>query len=237
LLPLSPDFRFDIYHLLGVEVNGRNISLWIDDHTCSWKGTLAKAPAQIALSADQTTAVFAGFSLTVGWQDDFAAGASLESLEWVSDRPADWIIQQQQLTFNNPNDAGLLQKDPYMMAYELVVNARLVSGTCYGIAPAQTAGGEGPLLTIEQNGGSWAACWQGKETTQLFPLPNTFDPTVYQQFRLRKENGRLTIHWEQYEIATLPVTTEPTRIGLYGRRATAAFDLVRVTAVTEAAQL
>ncbi|MBK8129197.1 MAG: hypothetical protein IPK53_09860 [bacterium] len=127
----------------------------------------------------------------------------------------------------------------------MVVNARLISGACYGIAPAQTdpsagsgqTGGEGPLLTIVRNGSSWAARWQDNEITQLFPLPNVFDPTVYQQFRLRKENGRLTIHWEQYEIATLPVTTEPTRIGLYGRCATVAFDLVRVTAVTEAAQL
>lgn len=236
LLPLPPDFRFDVYHLLRVEVNGCNVSLWIDDHRCSWQGALIKAPAQIALLADQTTAVFAGFSLTIGWEDDFDAGISLENLEWVSDQPAAWAIQQKQLTFTNPNGASLLQKGPYLAAYEMVVNARLVSGACYGIAPTQTTRDEGPLLTIEQNGSGWAARWQVKETTQLFPLPKTFDPTVYQQFRLRKENGRLTIHWEQSEIATLPVTTEPTRIGLYGRCATATFDLVRVTAVTEARQ-
>jgi hypothetical protein len=125
----------------------------------------------------------------------------------------------------------------------LVVNVRLDSSyepSCYGIAPALTppsvplsggnegGAGTGPLFTIQATGAGWAAHWQDGQSKQIFPLPIHFDPMVYQQFRFRKENGRLSINWEQIAIATVPISPEPACIGLYGRGA-AAFDMVRVT--------
>jgi hypothetical protein len=197
-----------------------------------------RPPDQIALVADQMAAAFAGFALTVGWQDCFESGATLAELGWESNRPSDWTLQARQLIFANPEGDSLLHKGPSLAAYDLVVNARLNhsndqgrSGMSrYGIAPALSAGGAGPLLTLEPAGAGWAAVWQAGGAAQRFPLPASFDPTVYQQFRFRKEHGRLVIHWEQHEIGVTAVTTEPTRIGLYGCRA-AAFDMVRVTAI------
>lgn len=235
LLPLPPDFRFEAYQLLRLEVNGRHLSLAINDHTIDWQGHLAHIPTHIALFANQIPAAFASFALTIGWQDCFENEGAPTNLDWISERPGDWVIQQGQLAFTNLNGESLLQKGPYLLAYELVVNARLDSGSSYGITPVLSPGGQGPLLTIERVGDSWAARWQDDKTAHFFPLPSHFDPTCFQQFRFRKENGRLTIHWEQDEVAVVPITKKPTCIGLYGRCATAAFDMVRVTALAEAA--
>jgi GH43 family beta-xylosidase len=237
-LALPQDFRFDAYHLLRVEVNGLEVSLCVDDQTICWRGRVMRPPDQIALVADQMAAAFAGFALTVGWQDCFESGVTLAELGWESNSPSDWTLQARQLIFANPDGEDLLHKGPSLAAYDLVVNARLDRSSDqgrygvsrYGIAPALSAGGAGPLLTIEPAGAGWAAVWQAGGTAQRFPLPASFDPTVYQQFRFRKEHGRLVIHWEQHEIGVMPVTIEPTRIGLYGCRA-AAFDMVRVTAI------
>jgi len=230
---LPDNFNFHAYHLLRMEVDGSWACIYLDDHQIYRQEALDTPPTAVTLFADQAEAVFAGFALTLGWQHAFDQSDSPARLGWRSERAADWSVQQQQLTFANPDGDSLLQKGPYLPAYEMVVNARLVSGTGYGLAPAQTVSGAGPLLTVEKVSGTWVVCWQENDTMQLFPLPADFDPAVYQQFRLRKENGRLTLSWEQHEIATLPVTTEPTCVGLYGRRATAVFDMVRVTAVSE----
>lgn len=224
------------FHLLRVEVDGRRATLSVDDSAAHWEGELSEPPTHIALFASGAPAAFAGFALTVGWQDCFEADATPSELGWESDRPAGWAIDARQLIFANPGGEGVLHKGPPLAAYELVINARLAAGGagggCYGIMPA-LAGGAGPLFTVEQSGAGWAAHWRDGATTERFPLPATFDPTVYQQFRFRKSDGLLTIHWEQHEIAAVPVTAEATRVGLYGRRATAAFDMVRVTAILE----
>ncbi len=66
---------------------------------------------------------------------------------------------------------------------------------------------------------------------ESFPLPAEFDPSVHQQFRFRKQNGRLTIQHEAHTLGEVPVSDRPTRVGLYAHRAVVAFDMVRVTAI------
>ena len=230
-LPLPEEFNFNVYHLLRVVVNGRYISLYLDDRTLCWQGEVAKAPTTIALFAGESQVAFSGFSLTAGWQDCFETETTPADLDWEGDNLADWIIRRQQLCFANSTCESMLQKGPCLAAYELVVNVRLDSNHeqgCYGIAPALTSAGAGPLFTIQPAGAGWAAHWQDGQNEQIFPLPVHFDPLVYQQFRFRKENSRLSINWEQKAIATVPAPPEPTRIGVYGRGA-AAFDMVRVT--------
>ena len=91
------------------------------------------------------------------------------------------------------------------------------------------------MLTVERAAAGWIARWRDGEhhssRPQDFPLPAAFDPFEYQQFRFRKEAGWMRIQWEQHEIASLPVTTAATAVGLYADT-TAAFDMARVTAIS-----
>jgi hypothetical protein len=59
----------------------------------------------------------------------------------------------------------------------------------------------------------------------------SFDPFVMQQFRFRKQRGRLVIHWEAAPLGEMNITAGATGVGLYAHRASAAFDMVRVTKI------
>jgi hypothetical protein len=77
----------------------------------------------------------------------------------------------------------------------------------------------------------WAMRAEGSDGARDFPLPASFDPTVYQQFRFRKEHGRLNLKWESVDLGEIECPLEATQIGLYSHRAVAAFEMVRVTAI------
>jgi hypothetical protein len=122
-------------------------------------------------------------------------------------------------------------------SYEMVVNARLDKvtneGGCYGFYPALGDRESGPLFTVERDKEAWSLIAHAHAIPQAFPLPVGFDPHVYQQFRFRKERGRLTIQWEAQVLGEVETQDEPARVGLFSRDATAAFDMVRVTAIID----
>jgi GH43 family beta-xylosidase len=231
--PLPPDFRFDVFHLMRVEVDGRRVALRVDDGPTEFHD-LAGTPNRIALLAEGSPAAFAGFALSAGWQDEFDHPAGAPHVEWVSDHLSSWTIQARELTYQGQGES-LLWREPFLDAYDLVVNARLVdSRGVYGITPALAPGGHGPLLTIKRAAEGWAACANATghqaDGRLVYPLPATFDPFAYQQFRFRKEAGHLTIFWEQHAIAELSLAPQPTAVGLFAR-GKVTFDMVRVTAV------
>jgi GH43 family beta-xylosidase len=131
-----------------------------------------------------------------------------------------------------------VQNLPYeLAAYELVFNVRVPGADGrFALQPAFTPSAPGPLLTVEQDGLAWLLRWQEAATTQTFPLPTHFDPAVFQQFRFRKQHGRLTIHWETHFIAEGAVTKAETQVMLDDGRGTAEFDLLRVTALGDSEQ-
>jgi GH43 family beta-xylosidase len=236
-LPLPAAFDPTAYHLLRLELDGRRLSLALDEPLCRWQGRLAAEPAELALFAEATSAAFAGFSATIGWEDSFMdTAATPQDNGWHGQPEAGWRLDQQQLWFTAASGPGHLVKGPLLPAYELVVNARL-AGTatadcCYGFYPAwQTPAQPGPLLVIEQEETNWVLRWQEADTHHIFPLPAPFDPTTYHHFHLRKENGRLHLYWEGLPIAEGTVTTQPTTVALYAGHSSVAFDLVRVTAI------
>jgi hypothetical protein len=228
LWPLPADFRYDAFHLLRLEVDGRRVAARIDELPVVWRD-LSETPTGIALVADGRPAAFAGFALTTGWQDDFDQDDGAPGPEWVGDRDGGWAIRARQLVYDGAGE-GRLWRGACLTDYELVVNARLDDANgAYGIAPALSPDGVGPLLTVERGAGGWAARWPDPDGGQRdFPLPDSFDPTDYQQFRFRKAGDRLSVYIVEHEIVTLPVAATATCVGLYARGA-AAFDLVRVT--------
>jgi hypothetical protein len=235
---IPPEFKPTAYHLLRIEVAGLSVSIALDDVTVRWQGRLDNEASNIALLTDGMAAAFAGVSLTIGWEDQFMeSGGSLAERGWqVQDSGANWQLEDHQLWCTNREDSNaLITRGPTLQSYEFVINARLGSkmgsDACYGFCPALGATSQGPLISVEHSELGWVLIAQSGLITNRFDLPSTFDPHDYQQFRFCKQEGRLAIQWEAQVLGEIEAPAEATQVGLFARRALAAFDMVRVTAV------
>ena len=240
--PLPSDFNFTAYHLLRLEVDYEWVSVTLGETQVVWRGTLSETVAHIALCSEGTRGRFSGFSITTGWQDLFMEHASPTGRPTRGWRDGgrgseeQWRIADRRLSFQGDgNGESSVVRGPLLDSYELTANARLEerhdNSGCYGFLPALTAAGNGPLLTVTAYEKGWRLNWQYGDAASSFALPPNFDAHIYQQFRFRKEQGNLTVSWEGQDIAAGPIDPAPAEVGLFGRRAAVAFDLVRVTAI------
>ncbi|MDQ4077646.1 MAG: glycoside hydrolase family 43 protein, partial [Chloroflexota bacterium] len=222
---LPDDFKAESYHLLRFEINQQLASLVMEGAHLQWSGRIQEENAyRVALYTEEMAAAFAGFALTIGWQDEFTHAADPAELGWHWEGPADnWHIENGQLAHHSTQEPGRLIKGCLLDVYELVVNVRLESDVgddvAYGFYPALGEDGDGPLLAIERDQEGWAMQWHEQGTTRRFPLPREFDPFVYQQFRFRKEGGRLMLQWEEQVVGEGEVSPHPARVGLYAAEA------------------
>jgi GH43 family beta-xylosidase len=232
---LPQDFQSDAYHSLRVEANGPRISLALDDHLIRWEAEMFAEAKTLVLTTENASAAFAGFTLTLGWEDLFNQCVNDPvSLGWqVESGDSDWRIMEAQLICDNAGEtpARLIKGEP-LRQYEMVVNAKLgaevATDSVYGFLPAIDLHGLGPLVTIERDeSGYMLKCDDGQ--SRIFRLRDDFDPHIYQQFRFRKEQGRLLIQHEAQVLGAVELPDIGTRVGLYVYKAIAAFDMVRVT--------
>jgi hypothetical protein len=234
---LPQEFDMSAFHLLRVEVSGNRVSIALDGQP-RWQSRIAAPPNEIGLLTHKVSAAFAGLGLTYGWEDLFAEQTIYPTdIEWQPEESSgDWRIRDQELwNWNREDQQSVITKGPLFESYELVVNARLdkVQGAngCYGFYPMLDEHKGWPLFTVERDGEGWSLFAHLPEGRQAFRLPEGFDPHIYQQFRFRKLNGRLTVRFEAEVLGEIEAPDVPTRIGLFARGVTAAFDLVRVTAI------
>ena len=248
---LPEDFDFGADHLLRVTLNAGKVYVTLDDVLLRWMGEVGPVNAA-ALFTQQMAASFAGFELSLGWQDDFAdEAATPAALGWQpQNQNGDWAVAGQALAQRDAAaDGALLAKGWPLEQYELVVNARLDRiGTAsagpagYGFYPVYAGPDDrGPLFTVEQRESGWRLVWRpgpapeamSPEQTRLsgghqFPLPAGFDPYEYQQFRFRLQGGQLSVQWAGQPLGGIQAPGRPGRVGLYTHRAAAAFEMVRV---------
>ncbi len=237
-IELPPDFDYQAYHLLRLEWDGFSLKATLDEIVVRWQGTLKLPYLQLSLFTQNGAAAFAGFGLTVGWQDLFEDSISdLASCGWsaIQDE-SDWQIGAKQLQSRGQPTQAVITKGPLLENYWLVVNARLqettASGGCYGVYPAYIAENErGPLFTVEQQVSEWVVVARAVDTSHTFTLPKDFNPSRYQQFRFRKYNNQLTVQWEAQELGQISVPPGPSCIGLYAHHAVVGFEMVRVTEI------
>jgi hypothetical protein len=216
-----------------------------------WQGTLNIAPGEVALITEGARAAFKGFELTSGWEELFMQpGQSLAERGWQHPFEG-WRLEDNLLRFDDGEGRDrVIAREPSLESYELVVNARLESESSrgsggYGFRPAYGAKDFDPLFTVERLGGSAGDEWalvarnfindsrENDSIVESWRLPASFDPFVMQQFRFRKQHGRLTIRWEATPLGDIAITTQATAIGLYAHRASVAFDMVRVTKISK----
>jgi GH43 family beta-xylosidase len=245
---LPADFAPRALHLLRVVVDNSLATISLDERVVRWQGNLNAAPDSVALFAEAgAQAAFRGFELTHGWEELFAqTERTLAARGWQQNLEG-WRLQDDLLRFDDTEGRnGSITREPRLESYELVVNVRLeregLRGEgCYGFYPAYggAAAEHDPLVTVERDGGadgSWTLLIRSRTNAspvESWPLPASFDPFEMQQFRFRKQNGRLSIHWEAAPLCEIDTTTEATAIGLYAHRAAVAYDMVRVTALKQ----
>ncbi len=236
---LPPAFDYNAFHLLRVEVNASWVRVSLDGNVLQWEGQLGAQATSLSLTTKNAAAEFSGFALTGGWQDSFTENDQPHTvLGWQTTADDDrWRISGRHLWFIGPHgEASILTKGPLPADYELVINVKQVNepgaGEHYGFYPALSASEHSPLLTVERLATGWALRSTAKPETDIFPLDVGFNPLLTQQFRFRKEQDRLTIYHEARYLGEVAVPYEAQLVGLYGFRMIAAFDMVRVTAIT-----
>lgn len=232
-IALPAGFDFAAYHLLRVEVNGGRVTIALDERELYAGAWPAGTPATPELYTRSCLAAFAGFTLTIGWEDRFdIPGTNLASLGWRVAGGDGWAVRDQELWYTGAAPHAALAKGPLLPAYELVLNARIgaqhAPGGGYGCYPAARPGDLGPLLALVSTATGWALT-AGR---RLLALPG-FDAASPQQLRLRKQGGRLEIWWEAQRLGAIAVPAVPSQVGLYARQADVAFDMVRVVALPE----
>jgi GH43 family beta-xylosidase len=233
---LPQPLRRDAYHLLRLDLNGAHARLTLNEGMHVWHGTLLADPEHLALEAHNLAADWAGFSLTMGWQDAFTNDqAAPAELGWrVVQGQADLALGGQELRCRcRADQSAVLVKGPAYASYEAVVNLRLLdpptAGSGYGFC--LWADAEPPIiLMLIKTSAGWALL-PAAGTPGLI-LPEPFDPTQTQQFRLRIEAGLLTISCETTLLGQLPLAIPASRLGLVVPAAGLALDLVRVTALS-----
>jgi hypothetical protein len=86
----------------------------------------------------------------------------------------------------------------------------------------------GPLLAVERGAEHWEAVWRGDGSQVRAPLPDSFDPSAYQQWRLTRRGGRVAVAWEEHDVGVFDVLPGPAALGL-AASGPAAFEMVRAT--------
>ncbi|HEV2798936.1 MAG TPA: glycoside hydrolase family 43 protein [Pyrinomonadaceae bacterium] len=241
--PLPADFDTHAAHLLRAEVDGRFATIFLDETVVRWQGTLNVAPDAVALVTEGAPAGFKGFELTTGWEELFMQPERTLAERGWQGAGEGWRLADNLLRFNDPEGRNAsINRGPLLEAYELVVNVRLererLHGTgCYGFYPAYGAGEHVTRITVERDGAErWSLVARNAGDASPvagWPLPESFDPFEMQQFRFRKQKGQLSIQWESLPLGEIPTTKEATGVGLYAHRAPVAFDMVRVTKISE----
>ncbi|MCU0495394.1 MAG: glycoside hydrolase family 43 protein, partial [Chloroflexaceae bacterium] len=232
LRPLPPDFDFSAYHLLWLDCNGQRLLVSLDERTAQLQLLLpTTAERQLVLCTSGTAAAFAGFALTLGWEDLFDEDGPAEAWGWQGGG-AGWHVAAGELQGESPHGEALLTRGPAVEDYELVVSARLAGdGGSYGIAPALQPDGSGPRLRLAPHAGGWALHGRSGSDEGVFPLPPAFNPQLHQHFRFHKHGTQLTLAWENQMLGQFTVSAGPAYVGLLVANGAAAFDMVRVAVV------
>ncbi len=222
---LPEDFNFEVYHLLWLEVCESQVKLALDE-VKQLSFNLPEPPTELMLHTENGPAAFAGFNLTIGWENLFDEDV-------VSEK---WQIKEHQLWCQAKDKPQFITKGPRLETYELVVNAKLTSLSTpeggYGFYPAYLSEQQpGPLIKLKQIQNGWVLRCETNSDSQDFSLPGQFNPWVYQQFRFRKIGANLFLRWENHHLGQLTLLEQPAQIALYLQQGSASFDMVRVTAL------
>lgn len=238
-LKLPAQFSRQATHLFRLEINDRQIRLQINQGILHWQNRLPEAAQTVSLYTQNSTASFAGFALTVGWQDLFTQqSGNLADTGWRAET-GEWAVVNEALWQKNPQAfEARIVKSVQLISYELVVNARLAveASPDSGYGFSLLGNGQTDVLTlmIRRGVNDWLLTAGQTGSRQTFSLPSDFDPAEFHQFRFRKAGSKLSLWLLTQFIGEVECESETVQIGLISQFAEVAFDMVRVTALNSA---
>jgi GH43 family beta-xylosidase len=234
--PLPGGFDPTSDHLLRLDVDGSRVTVMLDNLASRWRLKLPFEPFDVVLFTDGLAATFVAPEITLGWEELFyGPETSATELDWEGDE--DWPVRDGLLLSPaKPRESAMIARMAPTETYELVVNVRLMDaevGGGYGISPALSADQNGPVLALERTEAGWKLVAgdgdSGVESS--WTLPEGFDATQWQQWRLRVTHMGVSVALEGQELRQLPLPQPGTHVGIAASHAHAAFDMVRVTAL------
>jgi len=161
---------------------------------------------------------------------------AIHDLDWITETDeSPWLVIDQCLSCQpQSGHEAVLTKGPLLDSYEMVVSAKLDGDSAtgyYGFFPAVGESGLGRAVRIRLRASRWELECGEPGNAAVFCLAEDFDPWGYQQFRMRKERGVLTIQHEAVTIGEIVAPECKTRVGLCVGGVPASFDSARVTAI------
>jgi hypothetical protein len=95
---LPDEFDFNSFHLLRIELNAGVVRFSVDGGTLRWNGLTEPQSCYLALLTHDTSAMFAGFAITVGWEDLFTEQRlNLAELGWNTIDTGRWFLREGEL--------------------------------------------------------------------------------------------------------------------------------------------
>jgi hypothetical protein len=233
IFELSDNFISQAFHLLRLEVDEFYLKLSLDENIIRFEKLLEKSSTQIAFVAEKMRAAFSGFALTEGFEDLFEQQDSeIETRGWknITDEGI-CRIENQQLIFSNKSETdAIIIKGAVYAEYEFIANVRLIEtfGEKFDFG----------FLLLNQNS-KIVSRFTIKENKQNFyliddkyseyPLPKSFAPENYHQFRFLRLGAKLIFELEENILGEISMPEGETKIGLFSKNSTIAFEMVRLT--------
>ena len=237
IFDLPKDFDSTAFHLWRVEVDNFLVKIQLDEANFKFEKLLKTAPQKFALATRQMSAAFAGFALTVGFEDLFDwQNADFNARAWQieENKINSWKIANNLLQCNSVEGETEIFKNLSVAEFELVVNACLPqpqsANGCYGFVLRENSDSK-ILLTIEPDNEKRFLRVSNKDEAKRFALPADFASNEFQQFRLRLKNGILRFQSGTNILGEIEVETKERQIGLFVKEAEAVFDMLRLTAL------
>jgi hypothetical protein len=187
----------------------------------------------VALRTNGRAAAFAGFALTIGYEDLFDEPVAPEAFGWHV-RSGQWSLDSGELRGEPGEGDALIVKMHALDEYELVVATRAVQAGAprlYAVYPAVRGEDVGPALLVERGERGWDAVWREAGEERRHRLPATFDPMQHQQWRFRRQGGQIEVAWESHLIGRFSAERGAAAAGLAACDGPALFEMVRATAL------
>lgn len=201
---------------------------------------------RLSLFTESCAAAFRGFALTRGFSEEFDDPSSSVARGWDfggASRAGESFAQKFEgaLLRLLPGEGVNRSRLPDVDSFELVLNLKLdeaanndaVDGDAreYVLSPGVSLASGVPLsFALRRDGGAWSLSLNDEEGGRSCALPAGFTPREFQQFRFRREDGRLSVQVGGAFICEVAAAAAGA-ISLAAGASAVALDLVRLTAI------
>jgi GH43 family beta-xylosidase len=221
--PFKLPFRFDprADHRLAVDLERETVRLVIDNAEIETLANLPTPPSAMALFSAGARAEFGPVDLTIGFEELFQVGDIVKrGWDFYSNRGT--IAMENGLLRMEGRDANtaILTRNVPAGDFELCINLRFAEPA---VSEYSITFGCGNTFTL-------ASIPELDADGQIFRLPDGYEPTVFNQFRMIRSGTRAHLFLESVHICTVPAT-DGEFVRIAAQNGVIELEMVRFTAM------